>query len=195
MIPISLQLEPDNFDRNVRQKGAKWLQENTIFSELPSYWQKCLDDLYIAYDGVCAYYAIKIDEISGHRTVDHFKPKAKYPHLAYEWDNYRFACGSANSKKRDFEDVLDPFSLPDNLFYIHFGTGEVLINPQMDNEITQNAERTINRLSLNDNRLKNRRKKDFLRYYQEKSISLDELKQQNPFVWAEILRQDLVRND
>lgn len=194
MIPISLQPEPNNFDLDVRQKGAKWLQENTS-NKLPPYWRECLDDLYTAYDGICAYYAIKVDEISGNRTVDHFKPKLKYPNLAYEWDNYRFACGSANSKKRDFEDVLDPFSLPDNLFYIHFGTGEVLINPQMDNETTQNAERTINRLSLNDNRLKNRRKEDFLRYYQEKSISLDELKQQNPFVWAEILRQDLVRND
>lgn len=193
MIPISLQPEPNNFDHDVRQKGAKWLQENTS-NKLPAYWRECLDDLYTAYDGICAYYAIKVDEISGNRTVDHFKPKSKYPNLAYEWDNYRFACGSANSKKRD-EDVLDPFNLPDNLFYIHFGTGEVLINPQMNNAITQNAEQTINRLSLNDNRLKNRRKKDFLRYYQEKSISLDELKQQNPFVWAEIRRQDLVRND
>lgn len=31
--------------------------------------------------------------------VDHFRPKSRYPHLVYSWDNWLFACHSCNNLK------------------------------------------------------------------------------------------------
>lgn len=191
MIRIKLQPEPEYFDLDIRKKGALFLKNPKDRQELPDYWKKCRKDLYLSYGGVCAYYSIGIDEITGSCTIDHFRPKSKYPQLAYEWNNYRLACGVANSCKRDFEDVLDPFDLPEDLFQIYFDDGEIYVNSMYSQEIQNKAKETIDRLKLNDHRMKRRRAKDFYRY-QKKEIFQQELKQQNPFVWKEILRQNLV---
>ena len=44
-------------------------------------------------------------------TIDHFRPKSKYPKLAFVWSNYRLAGQAINMRKGDSEDVVDPFTV------------------------------------------------------------------------------------
>ncbi len=59
MIPVTLKLEPANFDTDVRQKGRAWLQANNIAldtappegTKLKPYWQATNRQLWKAYSG------------------------------------------------------------------------------------------------------------------------------------------------
>ncbi|MFZ6708997.1 HNH endonuclease [Undibacterium sp. TC9W] len=55
--------------------------------------------------------------------VDHFKPKADFPHLAMEWENYIWICGVCNLNKGDN-------------FPIGSGGTQLLINP-IDEDVWQ----------------------------------------------------------
>ena len=113
MIHVSQRLEPTCFDVKVRQRGLEFFRRESIdisaplpsSIKLPTYWRSCLDELYEAYDGICAYLAIYIERTAGGVTVDHYAPKSKRPDLAYEWDNYRLSSSIVNSRKRDYDDV------------------------------------------------------------------------------------------
>ncbi len=49
--------------------------------------------------------------------VDHYRAKAKYPELTYEWTNYIWSCESCNVEKGEFDDleypILNPCELSD----------------------------------------------------------------------------------
>src|SRR5688572_21693675 len=103
MIPVHLQIEPNDFDRKVRKPGEIFLasKPSPKYNEWrgKEYWRLCLSELYEAYSGVCAYCAQWIPLETGVATVDHFEPKATAPGLAYEWNNYRLAASKLNSRK------------------------------------------------------------------------------------------------
>lgn len=90
MIPLQLMPEPQNFDLNVRQKGALFLNKvpNPNYKDFvgKDYWRKAAKELYSSYRSICAYSCIYLPTSPG--VVDHFLPKTKYPQLAYEWSNY-----------------------------------------------------------------------------------------------------------
>ena len=44
--------------------------------------------------------------------IDHFLPKAKYPELVYEWENYVWSCKPCNQSKKEFYDVAHPLLNP-----------------------------------------------------------------------------------
>jgi hypothetical protein len=121
MIHVNAQPEPSGFDVNVRQKGIAYLRNKKIALDKPippkteiyPYWRDCLDDLYSNYQGICAYLAVYFERVTGGGSIDHFIPKSKRADLAYEWCNYRLACSIMNCRKRDYEDVLDPFEIED----------------------------------------------------------------------------------
>jgi len=45
--------------------------------------------------------------------VDHFKPKALFPSLAYDWNNYFLACGGCNGAKSDQWPATGEYLRPD----------------------------------------------------------------------------------
>lgn len=205
MIYIQPQPEPNNFDIAIRQKGNTWLNDNPNYRQqekkLPTYWTACLDDLYQAYHGICAYYAWYIDKASGGCSVDHFNPKSpkdnnqNYDNQIYEWCNFRLACLDANRKKNNYEDVLDPF-LPyiDNVFTLDLTNGRINISSQgsISTILKQLAETTIERLKLNAPNNCQKRAEDFTAYI-HKHIDEQYLKTKvNPFVWREAHRQGLL---
>ena len=73
MIPVELQPEPPDFDRNVRQRGQTWLADNGVGPDasppnpaaLPNYWSHSNKQLWEAYSGVCAYLAIHFEWCTG----------------------------------------------------------------------------------------------------------------------------------
>lgn len=197
MIPISLQAEPRDFQSKVRQKGLNWFAIKGLDAQnplppktkLPDYWTDCIPDLRSAYDNICAYVCIHIEEVTGSATVEHFKPKSLYPSLAYEWSNYLLVCGVMNGRKSDFEDVLNPFSLEPETFFLNLTDGKIRVNPQSKHQAE--AISTIERLQLNAPECKKLRLK-YWNLFRAKKIAQDVLQDYSPFVYLEAQRQGLL---
>jgi 5-methylcytosine-specific restriction endonuclease McrA len=142
MIHVAAQPEPASFDEEVRQKGLAWLRKKKITFDqaLPSkttiepYWRHCLDEMHESYNGCCAYLAIFFERVTGGGSVDHFIAKSRRADLAYEWSNYRLASSRMNSRKREYDDVLDPFEVKNGWFQLEPVSGRIYPNPQLPNK-------------------------------------------------------------
>jgi uncharacterized protein (TIGR02646 family) len=199
MIPVTPQPPPAKFDEKVRQPGLAWLIKKNInlTAHLPSntnphpYWRECLDDLHKSYAGICAYLAMYIDPVTGAVTTDHFVAKSANAGLIYEWSNYRLACGKMNARKRAFDDVMDPFTLPADVFRLELVSGRIFVNPSITGDLVLEAEATIERLNLDSSIYRSRR----YAYYQEyldDHHNLALLRKYSPFVYYEAQRQGLL---
>ena len=182
MIPVKPQPEPTNFDEKVRQPGQDWLRKKGFSHDQPlpsktkpkAFWRDCLGELHQEYGGVCAYLAIYIERVTGAASVDHFVAKScREAYLVYEWSNYRLACLAMNARKRAFDDVLDPFDLPENVFQLELTTGRIYVNPDLkiqDRKLFDDAKTTIDRLKL-DNGINRKVRETHFRDYKQKDIS------------------------
>ncbi|MBK9367110.1 MAG: hypothetical protein IPN01_12465 [Deltaproteobacteria bacterium] len=65
---------------------------------IQSLWARVLPDLRRVYHRRCAYTALFVFP-EARDSVDHFKPKERFPELAYTWGNYRYALLDANRIK------------------------------------------------------------------------------------------------
>jgi len=199
MIHVDAQPEPDSFDSEVRQKGVAWLKKKNIAldqplpskTEIETYWRSCLDDLHTSYKGNCAYLSIFFDQVTGGGSVDHFIAKSKRADLAYEWSNYRLACSRMNSRKRDFDDVLDPFEIKTGWFRLEPVTGRIYPNPTLTNDQQKAVQATIERLNLDDAGCREIRARHYQEYC-EGEYTAEFLRKRSPFVWLEVQRQGLL---
>jgi len=80
--------------------------------------------------------------------VDHYRAKAIYPELTYEWTNYIWSCESCNVEKGEFNDpkhpILNPCSFDDcHLLTFIIDTGEYCLskNNPLDHERFLNTDR------------------------------------------------------
>lgn len=147
--------------------------------------------LHQAYNGICAYLCVYMPRVTGGLGTDHFRAKSRRADLAYEWHNYRLACSTMNSRKRDFSDVLDPFFLAPNLFHLQLSLGHIYPNPELAPQARVVVEQTIERLALDDTPCRNLRAEWFDEYVR-KQIDADYLRRKSPFVWQEAQRQGLL---
>lgn len=199
MIPVTAQPEPADFDAKVRKKGLAHLAEKGFLlnqplppnADIKPYWRACLTDLHQAYSGVCAYLGVFFERVMGGGSVDHFIAKSASAELAYEWANYRLACSTMNSRKREYKDVLDPFFLAPDLFRLQLSTGHIYPNPNLDPLAMRLTEETIERLGLDDPPCKELRARWYQDYLEHQLPSVY-LKDKAPFVWAEAARQGLL---
>ena len=193
MIPVSQQAEPSDFNIKVRVPGQQWLANNPnatsteIHNE--AHWKACSDDLYHAYDGICAYISIFIDKVTGSPNTDHFIPVSTDKMKAYEWSNYRLSCWCMNRAKNRFG-VLDPFTLPADTFFLDFLDGRIYPNPQCSVDINI-AQQTINRLKLDEAACRDMRMRRFNMYIAGE-LPAAGLMKEAPFVWYEAKRQGLL---
>jgi len=133
------------------------------------------------------------DELSH---CDHFKAKDEFPNEAYEWLNYRFVCALPNIRKRK-DTILDPFQIKDGWFRIDFPSLLVKPAPDLDKDVTQRIEGTINTLKLNDETTcRNAREeavKEYCRYARDGSPekAMEFARRKFPFVAMEIERNEL----
>ncbi len=189
MIRVQPKPEPPDFDEKVRQLGLRAQRQNPPRN--PPLWRKeCLHQLWEAYEGICSYLCVFIPKGSGARTVDHFVPGSRRPDLLYEWSNYRLACSLMNARKRQFEDVLDPFEVEDSWFVLDLSFLQVLPNPGLAEEPRRRVQETIDRLGLNDNECLQARANAY-DVYLRNELSLDLLRKWSPFVAREMGRQGL----
>jgi uncharacterized protein (TIGR02646 family) len=193
VIRVEPQTEPNDFDDRVRQPGQRALDQG--IDPLPNYWTRCLNQLYDSHGGVCAYLSIWISRATGGRSVDHFKPKNAYRELAYEWSNYRLASTQMNSRKREFEDVLDPFEVQDGWFELEFMTLQIRPNRQTDSMVQSKVQATIDRLKLNDRESLLAREEYYEAYYDDGDdrLPFHRLERGCPLIAKELMRQAIVR--
>jgi hypothetical protein len=199
MIHVNVQLEPAGFDEDVRKKGIAYLQKKKIALDRPvppktkihPYWRTCLDDLYSNYQGMCAYLAVFFEPVTGGGSVDHFIAKSKRADLIYEWRNYRLACSIMNCRKRDYEDVLDPFEVENGWFHLELVSGRIFPNPNLSVAQGNSVQATIDRLGLDDNGNREMRARHYQEYCEELYTGVF-LQRRSPFVYSEALRQGLL---
>jgi hypothetical protein len=165
--------------------------------DLPNFWTEALPHLCKSYRRICSYLGLRIHPGTGAAEVDHFKPKEKYQHLAYSWENFRLSCKLANTFKNNFEDVIDPFKVEDDWFGLNILTGHVIILVT-DKGLCNILEDTIKRLRLNEEptfvELRLEYINDYLGVPGRPHITFEKLERDAPFVAREIERQGMKRS-
>jgi uncharacterized protein (TIGR02646 family) len=199
VIPVTPQPPPPCFNQRVRTPGRRWLNNNQISltgppprgKKLPDYWREVLPDLWEAYGGICAYLAIYFEWPIGAATTEHFIAKSSDAGQAYEWSNYRLTCLGPNRSKNRFDDILDPFTLRADTFWLNLADGRIYPNPTLSPTDRSRADNTIRRLRLNDPRTMAMRVKHYEDYLNQ-DWSERKFKGESPFVWYEANRQGLL---
>lgn len=205
MIPVRAQPEPPHFDAYVRQPGLAWLNGAGIAlsrrippkTMVPPLWRLALDDLHARYQGVCAYLCVFVERCTGGVSVDHYVAKSRAAGQAFEWANYRLACTTMNSRKRDYSTVLDPFTLAPDTFFLELITGRIYPNPAISVAQRRAARVTIRRLGLDGGlcrEMRARRYSDYLtlRGRRRSRAAEANLRRYAPFLWYEADRQGLL---
>lgn len=212
MIRVTPAPEPADFDVKVRQPGLRAVREmcgqpvakrpgrprkvvakrpeDIPPDSFPPYWQDALDNLKNAYEHICAYSCFRIHPVTGAASVDHMAPKSRRHDAVYEWSNYRLACSRLNARKRDFQGLLDPFEIEDGWFQLELLGFSVFPNPELSPRLRERVDSTITELGLND--FRSDREKDAHSYW-DGHVSLAHLREQSPFVAAELKRQKWLR--
>lgn len=87
-------------------------------------------------------------------TIDHFRPKAKFPLLAYTWHNLFLCCTECQKRLHKFNKLLlkpDQINYDFNeYFMLNFITGDIEPNTTKAKEYQQRAKITITLFKLND---------------------------------------------
>ena len=89
------------------------------------------------------------------KTIDHFRPKERYPELVFDWKNLFTCCNACQQAKNT---QFDPGLLkPDewdydfsDYFWFNHNTGEIEINPFAPDSKQGRARKTLEILDLND---------------------------------------------
>lgn len=196
MMRVDLKPEPPVFEDRVRKKGQRYL------AKVPSptkqqwaehaYWTDVKFALHDAYCGICNFVCHWIPPDTGSITVEHYKPKAKYPADAYEWANYRLMCGTLNGRKSDYEDVLDPFGITNGMFVLDFPSLFVKPSKEINAGLQARVKATIDRLKLNDEGTCIKARARYLKRYCLGEVDFPYLKSDAPFIAFELERQGLV---
>ena len=190
MIKIALRPEPGTYNATVRQPGQKFLSSNPAPSgrdfKRHAYWNRAANDLYSEYSGICAYTSM---HMVYPETIDHFKPKSKYPNLAYEWNNLRLCRGWVNVSKGDNEHVLDPFEVENTWFKLELPSCLIKAAPGLSHEIKVKVNNTVNTLRLNSDDSLVQERCNILIAYARNQISQAFLAERYPFLAFQVAHQ------
>lgn len=199
MIPVKMQPCPETFAQKVEEPGQRFLAKNTHPKGAEwkhhEYWKRIERELYDAYSGICAYSCLWISRVTGGRTVEHFRPKGKYPQEAYKWDNYRLVCSNLNGRKSNFEDILDPFTLQEGWFVIDFPSLMIFPGDHLTPSEAKKVHQTVKRLKLNEDEDCIGEREKWVKDYVIGEISFSHLKKKAPFLALELKRQGLEKRE
>jgi hypothetical protein len=192
MIRVSPKPEYPGFDGEVRIPGAAYLATcpapTSEQFRRKNFWTRAAPELHAAYSGVCAYTAMYLPERG---TVDHFLPKTTHPDLAYEWSNFRLASGRVNGSKGNLIDILDPFVIEDDWFYMDIPPCLLRPNPGLETALRNRIAGTINSLRLNQDDNYVQERCNILMDYARGDVSTNFLERRYPFLAKEVNRQGL----
>ena len=125
--------------------------------DLTYLWGDFRDKLSNRFFGKCGYCERRCDGPANAPTVDHFRPRSKFPELAYVWSNWVFACFRCNDIKANLwpdSGYVDPCAIPpderpDIYFEVDVRTGDVIAKAELTESGKRKAQNTIDDLGLN----------------------------------------------
>lgn len=86
-------------------------------------------------------------------TIDHFRPKTKFPLIAYQWENLFISCHYCQEKGNKFDELLlksdDPNYSFDDYFEFDKKSGKIIPNNNSSVQSQQRANITIDLFKLN----------------------------------------------
>lgn len=196
MLPVTQFDEPNDFDALVRKPGTKFLNHNnhpnTVEWSNNSYWTRILPHMRIIYSHICNYSATWIPAATGQDSIDHFLDKSTYTHLAYEWNNFRYASLKMNRIKRK-KYVIDPFIVGQNWFILNFKSFHIESNEDILSPANlELVEQTIKHLNFNTDDSLVQERFEFYIDYINGDITIDYMLRNAPFIAGEIIRQNLL---
>jgi len=179
--------EPPEFDQKARQPGNTWLANNPDMKKRPrDYWSPFKSHLADGFGNLCGYSAMY--EPVG--TVDHYLCCENHRHLAYEWNNYRYASGWLNSSKRTLdEQILDPFQVGDDWFEIILPSLQLVLTDAVPPHERQRAAFTLERLHLRDDERVIRQRRSWYQLFLDGKLTLAGLEEKAPLIARAIRRQ------
>jgi hypothetical protein len=215
MMRVAPAPEPPHFERLVRSPGLRAIAElvgetpapprrgprrrkvadrrEAIPSDaFPPFWREVLPDLFTAYRRICGYTCLYIEQITGGASVDHMVPRARAWDRVYEWENYRLVCALMNSRKKEAENVLDPFEVSDDWFALELFSYQIVPGAGAVGEIRERVERTLRLLGLNDE-ICRRARQEYADCYLAGEIRLDHLQRRAPLIARELRRHGKLR--
>ena len=152
MMPVANPIEePPHFDTNCRVPGAAWLVANPKKDchEATYLWSPFRRALRQGFSERCGYLAIKL-HVGG--VVDHHVSCSEDRSKAFEWANYRYSCGTVNSRKQALDRrnirVLDPFAIQEGWFRVLLPSFELVLTDAMDAGLRGLARDTLDKLQL-----------------------------------------------
>lgn len=158
--------EPDFLRENSVQWGKEYAEKRAQEPSARFSWRGSRELIANALDPMCGDYCCFCDGFplgaESRKTIEHFRPTSKFPHLAYSWPNLFFACDVCQQAKLDkFDEKLlkpdDPDYEFETYFILDYKTGELLVNPAATEFARQRAQMTIDIFGLNQRaRLKSR---------------------------------------
>lgn len=94
-------------------------------------------------------------------TIEHFRPKRRFPLEAYKWENLYYCCDHCQQKGEDFDEALlrpdaDDYSF-EKFFRWDFTTGTLEVNEQASLQDQNRAEKTRQAYRLNIDHPRHRR--------------------------------------
>ncbi len=137
---------------------------------------------------ICAYTAMYLPEQG---SVDHFLPKTSHPNLAYEWSNFRLASGRVNNSKGSATDILAPFLIENDWFYMDIPACLLRANQALEKPLRNQISGTINSLRLNQDDNYVQERCNILMDFAREDITFGFLERRYPFLAKEITRQAL----
>ncbi len=110
-------------------------------------------------------------------TIEHFRPKTKFPHVAYKWDNLFLCCYLCQEKGDKFDDRLlkpdDYYYSFDKYFDINWETGELEANEDASEEDKERAKITIKLYRLNCNGKPDDRLEELGKFEESNAFNID----------------------
>lgn len=192
MIPVTPQPEYAEFENQVRRPGLAFLKRTpkptSADFKKHGYWRKAMPHLRAAFSNACAYTTLRLVDDG---TIDHFLPKASYPHLAYEWKNYRLARQKMNQRKGDNTQVVDPFAIRTGWFVLDLPSCLVRPGRGLSGVLRKRINSTINILQLNDDDSMVQERCNLLVYLADGKVTMEYLDEFYPFLSSEVRRQDV----
>lgn len=125
--------------------------------DLVNHWRDFRDELSDRFLGKCGYCERLCDGPASESTVDHFRPRSKFPELTYEWTNWVFCCARCNREKDNrWPDTgyIDPCAIPvderpEVYLDVDDRTGEVIAKHGLTDAGRKKAQNTIEDIGLN----------------------------------------------
>lgn len=146
----------ENYKKWGKELKANWKANPNYTFHWHSSYEEIADALCAITENHCSFCDIQPLKQSG-ATIEHFKPKKKFPLLAYVWINLFYCCANCQKKRDDFDENCKPLK-PDQINYdfryyfrIEETIEEVFIrpNPERSAEEQERAEETIKLYGLN----------------------------------------------